>query len=51
MFDKLVWHADRMLLEDLVFRLEHYKSAGWDLGEECFTSYKINPLVDQYAKL
>jgi len=51
MFDKLVWHADRMLLDDLVFRLEHYKSVSWDLGDDCFIFYKIKPLVDQYAKL
>jgi hypothetical protein len=29
MFDKLVWHTDRMLLDDLVFRLEYYKNAAW----------------------
>ena len=51
MFDRLVWHPDRMFLDDLVFRLEHYKSASWDLGDDCFTFYKIKPLVDQYAKL
>jgi hypothetical protein len=26
MFEKLVWQEDRMLLDDLVFRLQHYKS-------------------------
>jgi hypothetical protein len=50
MFEKLVWHADRMILDDLVFRLEHYKSASWDLGNDCFSFYKIKPLLDQYAK-
>jgi hypothetical protein len=29
MFDRLVWQRDRMLLDDLVFRLEHYRSADW----------------------
>jgi hypothetical protein len=51
MFDKLVWLEDRMLLDDLVFRIEHYKNENWELGDECFRLYKIKPLVDQYAKL
>ncbi len=50
MFDDLVWHPDRMLLGDLVFRLQHYADDNWDLGDECFALYKIKPLVDQYAK-
>jgi hypothetical protein len=50
MFEKLVWQPDRMLLGDLVFRLEHYKSDSWDLGENCFRFYKIKGLVDQYAR-
>jgi predicted O-methyltransferase YrrM len=50
MFDELVWYPDRMLLGDLVFRLEHYASDSWELGSECFLFYKIKSLVDQYAK-
>lgn len=50
MFDRLVWQKDRMLLDDLVFRLEHYRSNDWELGENCFVFYKIKPLVDQYAR-
>lgn len=50
MFEELVWHPDRMLLGDLVFRLEHYASDSWELGSECFLFYKIKSLVDQYAK-
>jgi SAM-dependent methyltransferase len=50
MFDKLVWHADRMLLGDLVFRLQHYANDNWELGNDCFLFYKIKYLVDQYAK-
>jgi Methyltransferase domain len=50
MFEELVWHPDRMLLGDLVFRLEHYASDSWELGSECFHFYKIKSLVDQYAK-
>jgi hypothetical protein len=49
MFEKLVWHSDRMLLGDLVFRLQHYANDNWELGTECFLFYKIKGLVDQYA--
>jgi cephalosporin hydroxylase len=46
-FDKLIWQSDRMLLNDLVFRLEHYRSDGWDGGDH-FRFWKIKELVDQY---
>ncbi len=36
-----------MLLDDLVFRLEHYRNNDWDGGEH-FRFYKIKKLVDQY---
>lgn len=49
-FESLVWFPDRMLLSDLVFRLEHYKSDDWELGDECFRFFKIEHLVDQYQK-
>jgi len=38
-----------MILDNLVFRLEHYKSDDWDLSDNCFLFYKIKDLVDQYA--
>ena len=47
MFDRLVWQPDRMLLDDLVFRLEHYRSPDWNGGDH-FRFYKIKELVDQY---
>jgi len=50
MFEKLIWKPDRMLLDDLVFRIQHYASDNWELGNECFLFYKIKYLVDQYAK-
>ena len=50
MFGKLIWKPDRMLLDDLVFRLQHYASDNWELGNECFLFCKIKYLVDQYAK-
>ncbi len=50
MFDKLIWHKDRMILDDLVFRLQHYKNDDWELGDDCFVFFKIKALIDQYAK-
>jgi hypothetical protein len=46
-FHSLEWHPDRLLLHDLVFRLQHYKTENWDGGEH-FLFCKIKPLVDQY---
>jgi hypothetical protein len=39
-----------MLLDDLVFQLEHYRSDDWELGDQCFRFYKTQELVDQYAR-
>ena len=50
MFERLIWKSDRMLLGDLVFRLEHFKDDSWDLGDECFAFIKIKPLIDQFAR-
>lgn len=47
MFDRLIWKPDRMLLDDLVFLLGHYRSESWG-GGEYFIFYKIKDLVDQY---
>src|SRR4051812_17971296 len=49
MFENLIWQKDRLLYNGLVFRLQHYKSDDWELGEDCFIFYKIKKLVDQYA--
>lgn len=48
MFDGVAWQADRALLGDLVFRLEHFKNDRWELGDRCFAFFKIKPLIDQY---
>lgn len=50
MFENLTWQPDRMLLDDLVFRLEHFKADNWDLGEQCFKFYKTDGLVREYAE-
>jgi predicted O-methyltransferase YrrM len=49
-FENLVWKSDRVLLGDLVFRLEHYKNESWELGENCFHFFKTKRLVDQYER-
>jgi len=42
MFDKLVWHKDRVLLEELVFRLEHYRSEAGSWAMSALSSTKPN---------
>ena len=49
-FDQLVWHQDRMLYKEWIFRLQHNLSNSWELGSRCFVFYKTKGLVDQYAK-
>lgn len=49
MFDRLIWQPDRMMLGDLVFRLEHFKNDRWELADNCFIFYKTQYLVEQYA--
>jgi predicted O-methyltransferase YrrM len=48
-FERIEWRADRMLLGDLVFRLQGRANDDWELGEECLVFYKGKRLVDQYA--
>jgi hypothetical protein len=51
MLDRLIWKPDRVLLNDLVFRIEHARDDNnWDVGDECFSFYKTKYLVDQYAQ-
>lgn len=50
MFERLIWRDDRVLLDDLVFRLQHGKNDNWELGDDCFVFYKVKPLLDQYAR-
>lgn len=50
LFDRLVWKDDRMILNDYIFRLQHYKNDRWDGGEDHVIFYKIKKLVDQYDK-
>jgi hypothetical protein len=48
-FDRLIWLENRVLLDDLVFRLVQSEHDGWSLGPGFFWFYKLKPLVDQYA--
>jgi predicted O-methyltransferase YrrM len=50
MFEKLIWQKDRMILDKLVFRLQHVEDDTWELGDDCFSFYKTQRLVDQYAE-
>ena len=49
MFEELCWQHDRMLLDGLVFRIEHSRNENWELGDRCFRLYKTKALIDQYA--
>jgi hypothetical protein len=48
MFDRMIWMNDRMLFNDLVFRLEYFRSDEWDGGDNYLSLYKTKELVEQY---
>ncbi len=49
--EKLIWKQDRMLLDDLVFRLQHKKDdVSWELGDDCFVLFKLDGLINQYKR-
>ena len=48
MFENIAWLEDRMLMDGLVFRLQHYLSDNWELGDQCFMFFKTRALVIQY---
>ncbi len=48
MFKHLIWKPDRLLYNDLLFRLEYFRSDNWDGGDNYFLLYKTKELVDQY---
>src|SRR5678816_4221115 len=50
MSDGMIWLNDRVLFNDLVFRLEHYKNDDWELGDDCFMFYKVKGLIDDYER-
>lgn len=50
MFERVAWQADRALVGNLVFRLEHFKNDQWELGDRCFAFYKTKGLIDQYER-
>src|SRR5688572_16196706 len=50
MFEQLTWLDDRVLLRDLVFRIEHARSDRWDVGDRCFAFYKTKELADQFER-
>ncbi len=48
MFDRCVWKRDRMLLDNLTFRLEHFRNDDWDGGDDYFLLFKSKELIDVY---
>jgi SAM-dependent methyltransferase len=48
-FDQLIWLPDRLLLNGLVFRLEHFKNDNWELGDECFRLFKTRGLLENFG--
>jgi cephalosporin hydroxylase len=49
MMEKMSWQEDRMLIGDIVFRLEQKKNSDWTVPGY-FSLYKVKSLVDQYEK-
>ena len=46
-FDKLQWFPDRVVIGNLVLRLEHTKTDQWDGGDHLMF-YKVKGLLEQY---
>jgi hypothetical protein len=49
-FDRMIWLPDRMLLDGLVFRLEHFKNDTWELADRCFRFYKTRRLMEEFGR-
>jgi len=47
---RLTWLRDRVLLDNLVFRLQSFKDDSWELGDDCLLFWKTKSLVDQYER-
>jgi hypothetical protein len=47
-FEKLIWREDRVLMGDVVLRLEQAANIESDLGERCLRFYKTKALIEQY---
>jgi hypothetical protein len=50
LFERLNWQPDRVLLGDLVFRIEQAKDDRWELGDQCFALYKNRQLLAQFER-
>jgi hypothetical protein len=50
LFEHLTWQPDRVLLGDLVFRLEQAPGEPWERGADCFALYKNRQLIDQFER-
>ncbi len=55
-FNRLKWYKDRVLLDDLVFRIivpfqeDDSSGSNWELGDECLVLSKNKPIIDLYQQ-
>ncbi len=47
-FERLIWQKDRMILGDLVFRIQYELNDDWELGENCFLFFKGRRVLEEY---
>jgi cephalosporin hydroxylase len=47
--ERLEWHSDRVLHDDLTFRLPRRATGAWAESQECLDFYKLPKLVNQYG--
>src|SRR5262245_8442391 len=50
MFEGAQWQDDRMVLNGLLFRLEHNRSEHWNDADRHFRFFKTKPLIDDYER-
>ncbi len=48
--EKCQWHSNRMIFENYLFRLEHFKEEPWAFGDAYFVFYKVKELVEEYGE-
>jgi SAM-dependent methyltransferase len=47
-FKDLQWSSNKLIYNNYVFRLEHFKDIKWEHDDSYFTFYKVKGLVDEY---
>lgn len=46
--EALEWRADRLLIGDLVLRLQYQANSDWELGEQCLAFFKDRETIEVY---